>query len=325
MLGLLAGLMLPSVSLAEHENGVQLFERQQYEQAASYFRAAHEQSPDDPLVNYYLGRLAYEQEEYDQAVDYLKVATKREKTNSDYHLWLGRSYLEKLQNASFFAKGSLAGKVRSSYEKAVKLDSESVEARLALGSFYLNAPSIAGGSKKKAKAQAQEIMSRDPKKGRHFMAAIYVVDEKYEEAAREYESYLVENPEDTETLYDVGMLYQKMERYQDATDAFDRAVAIDPGFEGAWYQIGRTAVFWENGLDHGIAAMLHFIENYARPEEPYGPGSHWRLGMLYELKGDPVAARASYQEALRMDPEFEQALEALEKLEAPDLANSEGK
>ena len=53
----------------------------------------------------------------------------------------------------------------------------------------------------------------------------YAHDEKYEEAALEYEAYLAENPEDTEVLYDVGMLYQRMERFGDATAMFDRAVA----------------------------------------------------------------------------------------------------
>ena len=45
--------------------------------------------------------------------------------------------------------------------------------------------------------------------------------------------------------------------------------------------------------------------------------------MLHELKGDPEAARGYYEEALEIDPDFEQAKEALDKLNGGELANSE--
>jgi lipoprotein NlpI len=42
--------------------------------------------------------------------------------------------------------------------------------------------------------------------------------------------------------------------------------------------------------------------------------AHWRLGNLWEKKGVKAAARAAYQAALAVTPNYPQALDALKKL-----------
>ncbi len=56
-------------------------------------------------------------------------------------------------------------KGRAALDRAIVLDPDNLEARTTLMQFLLQAPSIVGGSKSKARGQAQEIARRDPVRG----------------------------------------------------------------------------------------------------------------------------------------------------------------
>lgn len=49
----------------------------------------------------------------------------------------------------------------------------------------------------------------------------------------------------------------------------------------------------------------------ARPDDPY---FHWRFGHFLETAGRPIEAKASYTEALRLDPSYVRAKKALARL-----------
>src|SRR5439155_2166838 len=66
----------------------------------------------------------------------------------------------------------IAPKVRVEYERAVALDSTNVDARIALGNYYLYAPRIGGGSLEKARAQAAAASRLNPFRGPLFEATI---------------------------------------------------------------------------------------------------------------------------------------------------------
>ena len=102
---------------------------------------------------------------YRQAVAWLERAIEFDGTQANYYLWLGRTYGYQAQHAPSGEQFFLARKVRKSFEKAVELNPELVEARVDLLSFYLQAPSLVGGSIEKAKLQAAEIAKRDPEQG----------------------------------------------------------------------------------------------------------------------------------------------------------------
>ncbi|MBA3658627.1 MAG: hypothetical protein H0W67_03440 [Gemmatimonadales bacterium] len=56
-------------------------------------------------------------------------------------------------------------KGRAALDRAIMLDPDNLEARTTLMQFLLQAPSIVGGSKSKARGQAQEIARRNPLRG----------------------------------------------------------------------------------------------------------------------------------------------------------------
>ncbi len=65
-------------------------------------------------------------------------------------------------------------------------------------------------------------------------------------------------------------------------------------------------------LDRGKQAFEQYIEQ--SPGGAFVPSAHWRLGMLYELMGDEKAAEREYRTSLELDPELDQARQALKTL-----------
>ena len=111
------------------------------------------------------GQRAIQAGRYKQAAAWLERAIAVEGTQAAYYLWLGRTYGYQAQHAPSGEQFFLARKVRKSLEKAVELNPDLVEARVDLLAFYLQAPSLLGGSIEKAKLQAAEIAKRDPDQG----------------------------------------------------------------------------------------------------------------------------------------------------------------
>jgi tetratricopeptide (TPR) repeat protein len=147
--------------------------------------------------------------------------------------------------------------------------------------YYRQAPGIAGGSMEKAYAQAAEIQKLDANQGRAAYATLYMGEKKYAEAFGIYEELLKQNPDDYAALYAVGRL---------------------------------ASVSGEH-LDQGLDALKKCLATTPAPNGQPGPAPvNWRIGTIWEKKGDKAAAKAAYEAALVADPKFSQAIDALKKL-----------
>lgn len=124
------------------------------------------------------GRQALSDQQYEQAVTWLERAIQLDDSKADYYLWLGRAYGHQAEQAAVGEQFFLARKVRKNLERAVELNPELVEARLDLLSYYLQAPSLLGGSIEKAKTQAAEIARRDAAQGQLAWSQCEQAEEK---------------------------------------------------------------------------------------------------------------------------------------------------
>jgi tetratricopeptide (TPR) repeat protein len=220
--------------------------------------------------------------DFDGALELLEGAPAEEQATSPYHTLLGQAYLAKLQTVSFMEKGPLARQALEHLQKAIEIDPTNVEARATLGSYYLNAPPIAGGSTDLALEQAQEIVKYDPVQGNFIMAQIHM----------------------------------KGEQYGEATAAFEKVLESEPGNRGALYQIGKISALSGENLDRGKECLEEYLGLDAVEGFPGHDGAHWRMGMVLEHEGDLAGARAEYEKAIAMDPENEQFTASLEALDA---------
>jgi tetratricopeptide (TPR) repeat protein len=174
----------------------------------------------------------------------------------------------------------LARKCRAAYEKAVELEPTNLNFRRSLLNFYRQAPGIVGGGMDKAYAQAEEMRKLDAAAGRFEMAGLYVADKKYTEAFSLYDAALKDTPEDYSLLF----------------------------------QVGRLAAITGQQVDRGMELLKKCLTMTAPPNTPSHAAVHWRLGNLWEKKGDKAAARTAYEASLKIDPKFAQAIDSLKAL-----------
>ncbi len=249
-------------------------------------QAAYEQlaltNPESPEVQFQLGELALRRNAPAAAAVYLEKAALLDPNSARVQKRLGDAQGTLAMNASVFSKVGHAKKTLAAYERAVVLDPNYVEGRLGLFEFYRQAPGFMGGGYDKALAQARAVKALDAARGRVALATLYAGEKQYAAAFAEFQEVLTVNPDDFT----------------------------------AHYQIGRLAVLTDQFVDRGLTSLRRCLELTPPSGEgiPTLASVHWRIGALLEKKRDPVGARQAYEAALRLDPEFASAAEALRKL-----------
>jgi tetratricopeptide (TPR) repeat protein len=277
----LATLGAAAVDPVAFSAAVELYAQHKPLEAQKVFESLATANPDHADIQFYLGRLALQRDDYEKAVGYLEKAVELSPNDSRFHHRLGDAYGRSAQKAGLFSKMSLAGKCRAEYEKAVELDPKSLDARFSLLGFYQQAPAIAGGGLDKAHAQAEEIKKLDANRGRMAVAGLYVVEKKYDQAYAEFEGALKQNPDDYAALF----------------------------------QYGRLSAICGERLDQGLAMLRQCLAQTPPEGQPPLAAAHWRIGNILEKKGDKAGARAAYESALKVDPKFAYASDALKKLD----------
>ncbi len=251
-------------------------------EAQAAFERLHAADPANAEVNHALGQLANRRGDPTQAVTYFTAATTAEPNAGRHQQGLGDAYGRLAERAGIFGGLGLARKCVAAYERAVALEPANVEFRLSLLEFYRLAPAIVGGGTAKARAQIEAIRAIDPVQGRIAAATLLAGEKRTAEAFAEFTAALQAQPDD--------------------------AVAL--------YQFGRLAGLTGQELERGAAALQRYLELPERmlPQAPGYVAGHWRLGLLRERQGDREGARAALEAALRLDPAFKPAVEALRRL-----------
>lgn len=236
--------------------------------------------PQEAEAHALLGTMLMSQDQPEPAVKAYERAVELDASNSELRRRLGDAYGFSAQKAGLFSKLGWAKKCLAAYQKAVELDPKNIRAHESLLGFYQQAPSVVGGGMDKAYAQAEEIKKLDGDRGRLAYAQLYVSEKKFTEAFTLFEEVLANQPENYNALY----------------------------------QIGRLAAASGERIDRGIEALRKALTLSPATGAPPHEAAHWRLGMLLEKKGDKTAARENYEAALKLNPQFQQASDALKKL-----------
>jgi tetratricopeptide (TPR) repeat protein len=257
-----------------------LFQAGKYPEARTALAMIAATEPVNAEAIFYLGWTAFRQNENEEAMKLLEQATALDATKSLYFHVLGDTYSIAVQRASIFSKLGWARKCLAAYDRGVALDPDNLDVRRARCEFYRNAPAIAGGGMDKAYAEAGEIRKRDPLRGAQILGDLYVSEKKYPEAFALLDDVIAKNP-DNKTLL---------------------------------YQVGRLAAISGQQLDRGEAALRDYLQYTPTANDPALYNAHWRLGALFERKGNKAAARAEYEAALKLSPDYRPAQDALKKL-----------
>jgi tetratricopeptide (TPR) repeat protein len=257
-----------------------LFNQHRWAEAQAILEKEVAAAPDNAEAYFYLGQSQQNRGDAKMAVHSFEKATALAPTNSEYFRLLGDSYGFAVQKANLFSKIVWAKKCKAAYEKSVDLDPTNINARWSVMEYCRQAPVFVGGSMNGAYAQAAEIKKLDLARGRSAYVTLYIADKKFSEAFAVYEDVLKATPDDYDALYQVGKL------------------ADNTGKE----------------LDRGLAALRKCLTiEHPTDSRGYVP-AHWRIGNILAKKGDKAGARAAYEAALKLTPDFAEAIKSLKML-----------
>ncbi len=145
-------------------------------------------NPNDARLQLAMAIIEQTRDNHKAARDHAEKATTLEPKNAEAHYWLGNVVFGGINDAGMLDKMSLASKGRKAYETAVELDPNHVGARYGLAQFYLGAPGIAGGSEKKAKENADALLTIEGGAffGNMLQAQIASSDKKWDDVVKFY-------------------------------------------------------------------------------------------------------------------------------------------
>jgi len=261
------------------------------------------------------GRAALQRNDADAAADLLEKAVAQSPSNAETHYLLGTAYGRQAQNAGIFSKAGLAKKTQAEFERAVQLDSNHLQARLALVEYDMLAPALIGGGEEKAIEQANEIRKRDALAGHRAWATIYARQKKPDLAHKEFVDAVKDQPNSPKSHYWLGVSYFTPDKnYKAASDAFETAIKLDPMYMPGWFQIGHVAALSGANLQRGENALQKYLAYTPKQDEPPLYRAHYWLGVIYEKQGKKSDARASYSTSLKLYPGQKDVAEALKRV-----------
>jgi tetratricopeptide (TPR) repeat protein len=114
-------------------------------------------------------------------------------------------------------------------------------------------------------------------------------------------------PDDHITQFDIGLVYLYRERYDQAIQHFQHAIQLKPDFAPAINSLGN-AYLAKGDWDRAIEAYQRIIEDvfYGTPHFALS-----NMGLAYYQKKDYPEAEKHFLEALKMNPDFVNALAGL--------------
>ena len=263
------------------EDAIVLYKQKNYPAARAAFAAIADADPANAEACHYLGLTLSRRADtdaLDEAVTWLAKAVALRPENPDY---LGDYGGVCLQLADRRHSYRFAQRGREALEKCLVLDPDNLDARDGLMQFFQEAPWPLG-DRARARAQAEEIRKRDPRRG--LLAFIYL-----RRSAKD----------------DAGVFA-----------LCEDALARDPDNYTALFELGRTSATTGSRLDRGIAALHHCLTLTPPPHAPGFGQARKILGALYEKSGDIPAARAAYAAALKLRPDDPAIAAALARLPA---------
>jgi tetratricopeptide (TPR) repeat protein len=195
-------------------------------------------------------------------------------------LYAGNCMLRAGELSPGFRSLRLARRGHEVMEQAVLLAPKEISYREGLVDFYRQAPRIAGGDMAKAQSHALAIAKLDPVRGAAWQASIYLQQKKLPEALA----------------------------------ACDRALAARPDDYVALFTLGRAVAESGRRLEEGEAALRRCLAKVPLESEPSHAAVLYRIGLIKELRKDISGARAAYQAALALEPNFNRPAEELKRL-----------
>jgi len=272
----------------------------------------------------------YRNHKIDKALADILQAIKLDDSNSSYYVTLADIYLSKTETDL----------VEEKLKKAISIDNNN-EAYLKLAELYLyqfmytecdeileTAIRLKHHNPKAFLTKAyllkekgdttgwlrmmQLVIDQDPREVIAFSALAFFFQEKLDPLAISYyRNALAIKPNDKILNYNLGKLYQDLGELELAKEQYQYLLAIDPYSYPAYNNLGYIAFYFEDNFEEAIRYYSKAIELDSSYFQAW-----CNRGLAYEYMDDYQNARADYLRCLKINPHYENAINALNNLDA---------
>jgi tetratricopeptide (TPR) repeat protein len=191
-------------------------------------------------------------------------------------------------------------------DKALAIDKLNAKAYFMRGMAYK-----LSGDTAKAVSNFQTTIDQDPEYYHAYIQLGLLYATKHSKLAEDYYNNAIKlNPKSIEAHFNLAMFYQEDSLYDDAIIEYSKVLEIDPKYKQAHYNLGYIHLVY---LLVYKQAVIHFTNAIAC--DPAYAEAYYNRGYSYELLGDVTNAKADYDQALKIRPNYEMPIKGLNRLD----------
>lgn len=182
----------------------------------------------DPVAVWQLSRVRTGQHQGEEAVRLAEKAIKLDPSQARFHSQLGAALIERMTDVGRLDQGTLAGRVRKAFERALKLDPNHVPALAGLARYYYATPPTNGGDLTKAQEFAERARKLDPFQGELALGSIAGRRGDFAAALQHFAAAADLRPDDAEAQFSCGLALVKLGRRDEARARFETVLRLAP-------------------------------------------------------------------------------------------------
>lgn len=238
----------------------------------------------------------------DEGVKFAEQCIAGNPQNSECHEALGSVLGVKAEKGGMMAGISSLGKIRDSFKKALELDPRNFSAAQSLMTFYLEVPSLMGGSTSKAKDVIAEMQKINPTASNLLQAKLDLKDENFEKAKGGVLAVNANGNADIaqlqhEIAIEIAQTLVKDKKFTDAEKLLREVIQRFPDSSVAHLGLGRSL------QEQGKAKEALLPLEKSLSIEVTG-AALYRLGKTWQALGDKPKAISFFERALAFTPEL---------------------
>ena len=308
-------LLFPLLALGQSsfDTAVSYFDSNDFDKARVYFERHLAQDKDLRTIEY-LGDIAGYSKDWDKAMAYYQELLEAQPDNANYNFKYGGALGMKALEVNKLRAATYIGDIKKHFHRAAELDPSHIEARWALVELYMQLPGIIGGSEEKSLAYAEELAGISPVDG--WLAKGYIAE--YSNRPQEAEAFYKKAVEVGQSPHTYDKLSEHYEKNNRPREALETArVSLEKHKRNSLnYQIGKIAAQYNIEPETGIKCLMEYIEKYTVKDGVPKDWAYYRLAQIYRNMGNKQQALSWIDKALNDRPDFEQAREEKERIEA---------
>jgi tetratricopeptide (TPR) repeat protein len=297
------------------ESGKSAYEASEYARAVQLLQGAAARDPQNAEIYLLMAKSYLELQQHDAAIRSAERAVALNPKSSVNHEWLGKAYGEKADHASWFSAISLAKKTHQEFELAVELDERNFSARQALVEFDCSAPGMVGGGEDKAGVHIRKLAELDLAEGHYAAGNCRRQKKDFAGADAEFAKALESNPKSPELIYDIGdyaVRRAQPERLLKVVEIGQRVAPADP--RHSYFRAVALVLKKEYGIEAERLLHEYLKKGPVRAGYPKPAAVHLWLGHLFENQAKLDEAEKEFKIAVKLDPKYRPAQEALNRL-----------